>query len=214
MRLLNTESLTMGNLAEFAKDLPRHSATRYLNHNTLSAAFFRDCEASLADEHLYIVISSTGSSCCELLSVFTQKKYNHVSISFDRDLKTVLSYNGGANVNPPGLNKEQMNFFQQNENASMMVYCLDASREKKVIALEKIREINKNGSAYNMLGLLTKVSVRPNIMFCSQFVYSLLSLAGLEYFAEKAANVRPTDFIERDYYRKLQFCYEVKCKKK
>ncbi len=206
------ESLNMENLTEVAKDIPRHSYTRYLNRDTLTEAFFRDCEASLEDENLYLVISSTGSSGSELLSVFTRKEYNHVSISFDRDLKTILSYNGGGNVYPPGLNKEQLEFFQQKDDASMMVYRLKASREKKTIALDKIREINQNGSAYNLIGLVTKVSIRPNIMFCSQFVYSLLTVAGLEYFNEKAAKVKPTDFVEKDYYRKLKFCYEIKFK--
>lgn len=42
-------------------------------------------------------------------------------------------------------------------------------------------------------------------MFCSQFTYTMLEIAGLNYFEQKAAHVRPTDFIELDYYRKLQF---------
>jgi len=204
------DSLNRDNLTEIAKDIPRHSYTKYLNKNTLTHAFFTECEDSLEDEHLYIVISSTGSSGSELISVFTRKEYNHVSISFDRELKTILSYNGGGNLYPPGLNKEQLEFFRKKEDASMLVYSLKAPKEKKQIVLDKIKEINSNGSAYNLVGLVTKVSVRPNIMFCSQFVYSILRFAGLGYFTEKAASVRPSDFIERDYFRKLDFCYEIK----
>jgi len=204
------DSLNRSNLAEIAKDIPRHSYTKYLNKNTLTEAFFKECEASLEDENLYIVISCTGSSSSELISVFTRKEYNHVSISFDRDLKTILSYNGGGNVYPPGLNSEQLEYFNRKEDASMLVYCLEAPKVKKQIVLDKIREINQNGSAYNLVGLVTKFSVRPNIMFCSQFVYSILRYADLIYFTEKAASVKPSDLIERDYYRKLQFCYEIK----
>lgn len=204
------ETLNRSNLTEIAKDIPRHSATKYLNKNTLTDAFFQECEDSLEDENLYIVISSTGSSGSELISVFTRKEYNHVSISFDRDLKTILSYNGGGNVYPPGLNSEQLEYFHKKKDASMLIYRLEAPREKKQIVLDKIKEINQNGSAYNLAGLVTKFSIRPNIMFCSQFVYSILRLAGLIYFTEKAACVRPSDLIERDYYRKLKFCYEIK----
>lgn len=197
-------------LAEIAKDIPRHSYTKYLNRHTLTEAYFKECEASLVDEHLYIVISSTGSSSSELISVFTRKEYNHVSISFDRDLKTILSYNGGENVSPPGLNREQLDYFNRKTDASMLVYSLKAPKEKKRLVLNKIKEINEKGSAYNLVGLVTKVSIRPNIMFCSQFVYSILRYAELNFFTEKAASVKPSDFIERDYYRKLKFCYEIK----
>ena len=204
------DSLNRSNLTEIAKDIPRHSYTKYLNKNTLTDAFFQECEDSLEDEHLYIVISSTGSSSSELISVFTRKEYNHVSISFDRDLKTILSYNGGGNVYPPVLNKEQLEYFHSKEDASMLVYCLEAPKANKQIVLDKIKEINQNGSAYNLVGLVTKFSIRPNIMFCSQFVYSILRYADLIYFTDKAVHVKPSDFIERDYYRDLKFCYEIK----
>lgn len=204
------KTLSRDNLSEIAKELPRHSYIRYLNQNSLTDVFFQDCEASMEDGHIYLVVSCTGSPSSELISVFTRKEYNHVSLSFDRDLKTILSYNGGENVYPPGLNQEQLQYFQRKEDASMMVYALEAPREKKQLILDKIREINETGSAYNLVGLVTKVSVRPNIMFCSQFVYSILRCAGLAYFTERAACVKPSDFIEQDYYRKLKFCYEIR----
>lgn len=204
-KTLNPDSLT-----EIVRDIPRHSYTKYLNKNTLTEDFFRECESSLDDEHIYVVLSCTGSSSSELISLFTRKEYNHASLSFDRELKTILSYNGGENVYPPGLNREYLDYFHRKEDASMLVYSLDAPKETKRMMLEKIKEINRNGSAYNLVGLVTKVSVRPNIMFCSQFVYSILRYAGLVYFTEKAASVKPSDLIERDYYRKLKFCYEIK----
>lgn len=204
------DTLNRSNLTEIAKDIPRHSYTKYLNQNTLTDAFFQECEDSLEDENLYIIISSTGSSSSELISVFTRKEYNHVSISFDRELKTIISYNGGGSLYPPGLNMEQLEYFHKKKDASMLVYCLEAPGEKKQIVLDKIKEINQNGSAYNLVGLVTKFSIRPNIMFCSQFVYSILMYADLIYFAEKAVHVKPSDFIERDYYRRLKFCYEIK----
>ena len=131
------DSLNPDKLAEIAKDIPRHSYTKYLNRNTLSEAFFQECEESLKDEHLYVVISSTGSSASELISVFTRKEYNHVSLSFDRELKTVLSYNGGGSLYPPGLNREQLEYFRKKDDASILVYRLDAPIEKKRLVLEK-----------------------------------------------------------------------------
>src|SRR5699024_9040631 len=121
-----------------------------------------------------------------------------------------ISYNGGENVAPPGLNQEQLENFNKKDDASIMVYKISAPKEKKQIAIDKIREINEKGSAYNLVGLVTKVSIRPNIMFCSQFVYNILKVAGLEYFQSSATKIKPTDLVEKDYYRKLQFCYEIK----
>jgi len=206
----NRNSLNRNHLAEIARDIPRHSYLRYLNRNSLTEDFFKECEASLIDQHLYIVISSTGTSSSELISVFTRKDYNHASLSFDRELRTILSYNKGGSIYSPGLNREQLDYFHQKEDASILVYSLDATTEKKQMVLDKIKEINSTGSAYNLIGLVTKVSVRPNILFCSQFVYSILRYAGLVYFTEKAGLVKPSDLIERDYYRKLKFCYEIK----
>lgn len=182
-------TLSKDNLHEFLQDIPRHSYTKYINKNTLTEEYFEECEKSLEDEHLYIIISSTGSPASELISLFTNKAYNHVSLSFDRDLKTIISYNGGENVSPPGLNVEQLEFFNKKDDASILVYKIAAPKEKKQLAIDKIREINETGSAYNLVGLVTKVSLRPNIMFCSQFVYNILKIAGLEYFQSSATKL-------------------------
>ncbi|GAB2558945.1 hypothetical protein [Gracilibacillus alcaliphilus] len=203
-------SLSRENLNEIMDDIPRHSYTKYVNKNTLTEAFFEECQRSLADRHLYIIISSTGSPASELISVFTQKVYNHVSLSFDRDLKTILSYNGGEKVSPPGLNQEQLAQFHKKEDAEILVYSLKVSKEQKQKIIDKVKEINETGSAYNFVGLVTKFSIRPNIMFCSQFVYNMLKTADLEYFQSPAAKIKPTDLVEKDYYRKLAFCYQIK----
>lgn len=201
--------LSKNNITEIAQDIPRHSYFKYLNKNTLSESFFEECESTLSDENLYIVLSSTGSSASELISLFTKKVYNHVSLSFDINLKTTISYNGGENVTLPGLNQEQIQSFHKKKDASIMVYKIQSPRENKEKIINKIREINSTGSAYNLVGLVTKISIRPNIMFCSQFIYSILQVGNLEYFESINTKVKPTDFVENDYYRKLEFCYEI-----
>lgn len=198
------------NLKSALGDLHRHSATKYINDGTLTEAYFERAYASLEDPHLYIIISNTGSAASEIISVFTQKQYNHASLSFDRELETIISYNGGANVYPPGMNSEMLDQFHQKEDASVLVYSLSVTREQKKIIIDKIVEINREGSAYNMIGLVVKRSYKPNIMFCSQFVYKMLKLAGVNYFNKKDTQVRPTDLIELDYYKKLEFVDEIK----
>jgi hypothetical protein len=203
------ERLSLANLVEIVNDLPRHDSFNYINNGTLTEGYFKKAEETLSDQHLYIVISRTGSAASEIISVFTNKNYNHASLAFDRELKTVISYNGGNNVYPPGMNPEMLMDFAGKAEASILVYSLSCSPAQKSQVIRQIREINNNGSAYNMLGLVTKRSYRPNVMFCSQFVYRMLELAELAYFKKADGRVEPTDFVELDYRRALSFEYEL-----
>jgi hypothetical protein len=210
-RIYNTKSkLTRKNLAAIFRDLPRHNSFGYINNGSLTKKYFSDVTDTAGNGYVYLVISSTGSPASEVISAFTQKKFNHASLAFEPELETIISYNGGENVYPPGLNREMLEFFRKKADASVLVYKLPASREQKLTLLEQIRRINSEGSSYNFLGLLLKHSYKPNILYCSQFVYKMLETAGLTYFEKKPELVKPTDFIELDYYRKLEFECEIK----
>jgi hypothetical protein len=206
------EGLSKENIEEVIKDLPRHNSFSYISNGNLKDEYFKEAEKSLEDLYIYIVISNTGSGASEIISVFTKKQYNHVSLSFDKDLKTIISYNGGEKIYSPGLNKEMIEFFNKKDDSSIIVYKLNITREKKEKLIKRVEEINKEGSAYNILGLIIKQSFKQNIMFCSQFVYSMLKYVELDYFEKKETEVKPTDFVELDYYRKLEFDYEIKFK--
>lgn len=203
------KSMSRQNIDEILRDIPRHSSRRYINNGSLTDAYFEQAYQSLDDPYVYIIISNTGSAASEMISLFTNKEYNHASISFDYDLETIISYNGGEKVYPPGLNAEMVEYFNKKSDASIMVYKLKTSTEKKKLLIDEIKKINEEGSAYNLLGLLLRYSHKPNIMFCSQFVYKMLKIADLHYFEKKETNVKPTDFVELDYRRQLEFAYEI-----
>lgn len=203
--------INRANLEQILSDIPKHRYLKYTSQNSLPSTFFEQCELSIKeDNNVYIILSSTGSPASELISVFTKKEYNHVSLSFDKDLRTIISYNGGNHIQQPGLNVEDLKSFHQKEDSNIIVYSIPATREQKQKLLKKIRSINLEGSAYNLVGLVTKVSLKPNIMFCSQFVYAMLKEVDLHYFESLETLVKPTDFVEKDYYRKLRFEYEIK----
>ncbi len=187
------------------KDLPRHSVFSYVNNGSLSDEYFEKANSTLNNGYIYLVISKTKSPASEIIGAFTNKMYNHISISFDENLSTIVSYNGGGNIYSPGLNEEILEELIKNDGASIMVYRLEATEEEKQIIIDEIKEITKVGSAYNISGLLFQYTAKPNIMFCSQFVYKMLQLADLNYFNKKVTRVKPTDFVELDYYRKLEF---------
>ncbi len=203
-------ALSYKNFSEIAQDIPRHSAIRYINKGSLSKEYFDVAFNNLIDPYVYIIISNTGSSASQVISLFTKTEFSHASIAFDKDLVTTISYNGGERVYPPGLNHEMLEFFKKKEDASILVYGLKVGHMNKYKMIEKVKQINEEGSAYNLLGLVIRVQVRQNIMFCSQFVYYLLKEAGCDYFSPISTNsIKPTDFIELDYTRQLEFLYRL-----
>lgn len=194
-------------------DLKRAGFFIYTSKDSLGEEYFENAEKSLADPNVYIIVSDTGSPASQVLSLFSKKVYNHVSVSFDYDLNTIISYNGGERVNPPGLNLEAIEFFNKKDDASIMVYRLPVELESKRKMIDKIKQINTEGSAYNAIGMAVQTSFKPNTMFCSQFVYALLLEGNVTYFDKECIDVRPSDFVEQDYRRKLSFEYEVNFKK-
>jgi hypothetical protein len=208
------KKLSKENILEIMQDIPRHSSFRYINDGSLSEEYFHAAYKTLNDPYIYIIISNTGSAASEIISIFTRKQYNHASLSFDKELKTIVSYNGGNKIYPPGMNQEMIEFFNKKEDASIIVYKLKGTSDKKKAIIDKIKEINTEGNAYNLLGLITKRTFKPNIMFCSQFTYKMLKYVELQYFEKKNENVNPMDLVELDYYRKLEYEYEIKLNNK
>ncbi|KRK39441.1 hypothetical protein [Loigolactobacillus bifermentans] len=201
--------LSLPHLQALFMELHRHSLVQYHNAASLDQAYFERATAALGDPYLYIVISNTGSTASEVIGLFTQKQFNHASLSFDAALTTLLSYNGGERVYAPGLNPEMVQAFHQKADASVLVYRLSVTVAQKQKVLATVQAINATGSAYNILGLVTKHSLRRNMMFCSQFVYRMLQIGEVAYFQKQPGEVRPTDFVELDYRRQLEFVQEI-----
>ena len=206
---LLTDRSTVRDMFSLATDMSRHNTLEYINKNSLNRRYFEIAEKSLDNGYLYIILSSTGSAAGEMIQKITKKEYAHTSIAFDEDLETIVSYNGGENIYAPGLNQEIIEFFSKKKDANIIIYKIKADRVQKKKVLDEIRRINNEGSSYNILGLFTPYSHRENIMFCSQFVYCMLKAAGLAYFEKKPEEVKPTDFVEYDYKRILEFHAQI-----
>jgi hypothetical protein len=192
---LSCARLSPGDVYALLRDLPRHNSFAYITKETLPAGYFEAARLSLEDPYIYIVLSDTGSPAGKLIGLFTGAAYNHVSLSFDPALATLVSYNGGGGVSGPGLNRETPEDLNRKPGASLAVFRLWTGPEKKRALIGRVAAINREGSSYNLLGLLTKRSWLPNIMFCSQFVYTLLDEAGAAYFSKNRGDVRPMDFF-------------------
>jgi hypothetical protein len=194
-RALSRSAAIREDLAILGRDLFRHNSFRYISAGTLPADYFRDAAGAMEDPHIYIVLSDTKTPASRIIAFFTGDAYNHVSLAFDAALKTLVSYNGGNGRNSPGLNRETPGDVCGRPGATMAVFRLFAGAGKKALILDRIRRINAEGSSYNRLGLIFKGSLKPNIMFCSQFVHAMLELAGLAYLNMPSGWVKPADFI-------------------
>ncbi len=202
--------LNRKNIGYLIKDIPRHGYLNYTNRNSLTEEYFKLSKQSINDEtNLYLVLSETGSPASEILSLFTHKEYNHISLSFDRSLYTMVSYNGGNGYQQPGLNTECLASLNQKENSRLLVYSLKVDKEDRFKILNRLKQINTEGSAYNILGLLTNVSVRSNMMYCSQFAYEMLEEIDQNFFVPIEDKIKPTDFIEYDEDKTLTFEYKI-----
>lgn len=201
--------VAQGCIRALGQDLARHNSFRYLNRSSLSWDYFQRAAATLRNGYLYLALVQSKSPAGEVIGLFTNRTYNHVSLSFDRDLRTLVSYNGGQGGQAPGLNPETVKGLLEHQGASVLLYRLPATSHQKQIVLRRLGKINQEGSAYNLLGLVFQFSYRPNIMFCSQFVYGVLRLAGLNYFERNPLQVKPTDFVELDYRNHLELVAEL-----
>ena len=190
------------------RDLTRHNCFRYCNRRSLSPDYFARAAATLSDGYVYLAFARSNSPAGEVIGLFTQRTYNHVSLAFDRDLRTLVSYNGGGRGGAPGLNPETLWELAGRPGAAVRVYRLAATRDQKQIMLRRLGKINQEGSAYNLLGLVLPYAPQPNTMFCSQFVYGILKLAGLAYFQKDPQQVRPTDLLDWDLKGRLSFVAE------
>ncbi|MCF1617838.1 hypothetical protein LQF63_09350 [Tetragenococcus koreensis] len=203
------KKVNSNNLKTLTENMKSTNSFDYINKNSLDTEYFKAVESTLNDPHLYIIVSYTGTPANDMISLFTKKEYNHASLSFDPELKTIVSFNSGDELHKPGLNQETIEFLQRSENARILIYSIECTREQKRDLKNNIKNINEEGSSYNLVGLLTRHSFRPNIMFCSQFVVQMLRDINLDYLPETKDYFRPTDLIELDYYRKLKPVDEI-----
>lgn len=190
------------------RDLTRHSWFHYCTRRSLSPDYFRRAAAALSDGYVYLAFARSNSPAGQVIGLFTERPYNHVSLALDRDLTTLVSYNGGGPGEAPGLNPETVAELVHRRGSSVHLYRLPATRDQKRIILRRLGKIDQEGSAYNLLGLVLPCTGQPNTMFCSQFVYGILKLAGLAYFQKDPLQVRPTDLLDWDLQGRLEFLRE------
>ncbi|MCC3375063.1 hypothetical protein [Cohnella sp. REN36] len=153
-----------------------------------------------ATHPVYIVLTDTGTLFTRMIRLYTKAPMNHASLALDGDLEQVYSFGRRSPGNPfsAGFVKENLRgeLFHQ---ATCSVYQLDVSESAYNRLQRIIRRFQENEReySYNLLGLATLMLNMPlerdRAYFCSQFVASALSRAGLPVTDKPASLVKPCD---------------------
>ncbi len=135
-------------------------------------------------KYIYLVFSKTGTWLSSLLSIFSETKFVHSSISFDISFTEMYSF-GRTNPNNPfsgGFARESLHsgVYKRFKGSECTIYRVKVT-EKQYYSLKKDVEKfleEKDKYRYNFLGLfgilLDKPIKRKYYYFCSQFVSEIL----------------------------------------
>lgn len=127
------------------------------------------------------MLSATNSVLATAIGSVTQKKYNHISIALDKELKEVYSF-GRLKPNNPiigGFSREDVtsDFYLK---AECQIYELEITATQLQDLRSNLSDFEKNKMYYhyNLLGLITAWANIPwdreYAYFCSEFVSTIL----------------------------------------
>ena len=161
---------------------------------------------------IYIVLTKTKTVLSKAIQMYTQHDFNHVSISFDAELKEMYSF-GRKNVNNPWIG----GFVHENPSSTLLreshcvILACKVTEQQYTLLKNSIRYYteNKNEYKYNFIGLFgvaCRVKIkRERAFFCSQFVATLFEKAGLPLNGTCPYFMKPNDFVHLPY---LTFIYK------
>lgn len=165
---------------------------------------------------VYIVLTETGSLLSKAIQLYTHENFNHVSISFDKELRKMYSF-GRKRENNPFIG----GFVHENpaskllKDANCAVYACPVSEEQFLLLKNIVEhyEINKHEYKYNFIGLFGVACrlklKRDNAFFCSQFIATLFERVGLSLCGKCPYFMKPTDFAKLPYMQ-LRYIGDVK----
>ncbi len=157
------------------------------------------------DHYVYIMLSDTGTLFTNLIKKYTKAPYNHVSLSFDPELKELYSFGRKNPKNPihGGFVKEDVltGTYSHYKDTTCVIYKLEVT-EREMEKMKRILNVfikNDNKYLYNILGVIGVSLKEPiefsNSFFCSQFVAEILHRSGIKLWDKLPVMVTPDDFF-------------------
>lgn len=166
-------------------------------------------------KYIYLVFTRTGTWLSRLISIFSDIKYPHASLSFDDEFTEMYSF-GRRNPNNPisgGFAVENLlgGVFKKYSNCECLIFRIKVSEEQYASLQRYVGDFSKEKDKYryNFLGLcsvpLNMPIKRKNYYFCSQFVSEALIKSNV-LTLDKAPELTRTD----DLYtiKNMEIVYE------
>lgn len=160
----------------------------------------------LNNKHIYIVLSRTGTTFSNVIALFTQKEYSHVSISLDPSFTKMFSFGRKipSKVLPAGLVEENLydGVFTLYPKSKCLIYKVNVTKEQYEYLNSSINTFfeNKDNYKYSVLGTVTayfNIPVkREYYYFCSQFIAELLINSGIYKTDKPPEIIKPMDLLE------------------
>lgn len=141
------------------------------------------------NKYIYLVFSKTGTWLSRLISMFSDIRYPHASLSFDSEFTNMYSF-GRRNPDNPfsgGFAEENLfsGVFKRHADCQCMIYRVKVTEEQYVSLQKYVDKFlnEKDNYRYNFLGLyglLLNITLkRKYYYFCSQFVSEALMKSGI-----------------------------------
>ena len=156
-------------------------------------------------QHVYIVISQTGTLLSRLLKLITKAEYNHASISLVPDLGIMYSFGRKNPYNPfwAGFVTEsaRSGTFKRFSKTRIVVLDVPVSEEQYLSIQRRIQTmlILKKHYHYNYLGLwLAGLQIcyrQKRCFYCSEFVKDLLAKQDVRGASQLDSIVQPIHFL-------------------
>lgn len=161
------------------------------------------------------MLTRTGTCISRLIGGITKKKYTHVSISFDDEIRWFYSFSRELIFLPlpAGLKVEKLNegVLAMYSHMPCALYKIDVKDEVYEDALARVSTMMSADEKYkySVLGLLLcglQIPVhRKNRRFCSQFVGEILAESKAIQLKKDSALIHPSDYTD---YKELTCIYE------
>ena len=148
---------------------------------------------------IFISLISTNTFIGKIIKVYTHSQYSHAGIAVSSKLDKIYSYaiNTDNKQKKGGFTIESIKLYAENNIPQILLLCIfvDKDVKKKVINELKFYEKNRTSTTYDLGNLLNiAINIKKEnknnslTMVCSQFVDSILKMAGVD-ITNKSSNL-------------------------
>lgn len=162
---------------------------------------------SMSEKYIYVIVSATYTKAGKVIRMVTRSVYNHVSLSFDENMKELYSF-ARLYYDLPfvgGPVKETYDRFclhKPSGGVSIKVFKIPVTEEAFNAARARVREIFNDGEyAYNLISAFTFMFrhgvERYKTFTCSEFVSHVLRIARPDVLPDiPDCKIVPDDFTD------------------